>query len=95
MSLNLYLLMQDDNNDYDTFDSMIVVAENEEQARMIHPDGYDWSPDKNTWVNHRGEECIFKTWAFSIESISVEHVGICSIEGAKPGDIVIKSFNAG
>ena len=50
MSLNLYLLTQDDNNDYDTFDSMIVVAENEEQARMIHPDDYDWSPDKQNLI---------------------------------------------
>lgn len=33
--MNLYRLKQDTNNDYDTFDSAIVAAENEEDARNI------------------------------------------------------------
>lgn len=35
MSLNLYLLSQDENETHDTFDSAVVAAENEEDARRI------------------------------------------------------------
>ena len=31
--MKLYLLSQDDNNDYDTYDSIVVCAESEEDAR--------------------------------------------------------------
>lgn len=45
--LNLYLIYQDVNNDFDTYDSAVVAAENEDDARSIHPSGYDnWD---ETW----------------------------------------------
>ena len=50
--MNLYLLTQDVNVGWDTYDSAIVCAESEEEAVKIHPDGtffdsmwlatYDW-----------------------------------------------------
>lgn len=33
--MNLYLISQDVNNDYDTYDSAVVAAESEEEARGI------------------------------------------------------------
>ena len=48
--LNLYLISQDENKDWDTFDSAVVAAANEEEARNIHPGG----PDRNwdyTWTS--------------------------------------------
>ena len=37
--MNLYYVWQDENNDYDTYDSFVVCAENEEEAKNTHPDG--------------------------------------------------------
>ena len=36
------------NNGYDTYDEAIVVAENEEQAKRIHPNGHEII-NKNTF----------------------------------------------
>jgi hypothetical protein len=38
--MNLYLVSQDINTGYDTYDSMIVSAESEIDARNIHPSCY-------------------------------------------------------
>ena len=60
--MKLYKISQDENNDYDTFDSAVVMAETEEQARNMDPrsgEPMDWdsvspcdnwcsSPDKVT-----------------------------------------------
>jgi len=35
--MNLYLLTQTVNNNYDTFDSAVVAAETEKEALRIHP----------------------------------------------------------
>jgi hypothetical protein len=35
--MNLYLLTQDANKEYDTFNACIVVADTEEEAKKIHP----------------------------------------------------------
>ena len=43
--MNLYLLRQDENEWYDTYDSCIVVAESEEEAVQISPAGVGvWAP---------------------------------------------------
>ena len=36
--MKLWLLSQDKNNDYDTYDSCVVVAENEEDAKKFAPE---------------------------------------------------------
>ena len=35
--MNLYLISQSVNNEYDTYDSAVVAAESEEDATKIHP----------------------------------------------------------
>ena len=37
---------------YDEYDSAVVLARNEEEARRIHPQGWDNPPDhfRDTWV---------------------------------------------
>ena len=46
--MNLYLLTQDTNNDYDTYDSCVVASETEEEAQLMHPNekyvykDWDW-----------------------------------------------------
>jgi len=82
--MNLYLISQDVNNDYDTYDSAVVAADNEEAARMFHPglyEGFDWNG-----VGGCGSWCDAK-------DVKVEFIGI-----AKHGTIrgcICASFNAG
>jgi len=80
--MNLYLLEQTDNNDYDTYDNMIVCAESEQDARTIHPDG-------STFV----ENTMRSSWAKLSENITCKLIGI-AIEGATRG-VELASFNAG
>lgn len=35
--MNLYLIWQEKNTNYDTYDSAVVAAESAEDARWIHP----------------------------------------------------------
>ena len=50
--MNLYLIWQDENNDYDTYDSAIVCAKNGDEAVKIHPSGYqkNWE-EFNEWAS--------------------------------------------
>ena len=58
--MNLYLISQDVNNNYDTYDSAVVQAKSEEEARKIYPGRkngllpdyitYDWANPKNVKV---------------------------------------------
>jgi hypothetical protein len=36
--MNIYLLTQDANREYDTYDACVVAAKNQESARRIRPD---------------------------------------------------------
>lgn len=56
----LYLLSQNQNGGYDTYDSCVVAAETEEEAREINPGGI-WS--SNVWAN-------------SPDKVTVERIGV-------------------
>ncbi len=49
--MNLYLIWQDINEDINTYDSAVVCAEDEEDAKMIHPNCNvkDWDGEANPW----------------------------------------------
>lgn len=50
MTLYLYLLSQSTNTSYDTFDSCVVVAESEEDAKNWHPNG-NFNHEDDAWVS--------------------------------------------
>ena len=60
--LKLFKISQNSNTDYDTYDSAIVAAYDEEEARNTHPDG-DW-------------ECNY-TWS-EPDEVSVKYIGIAT-----------------
>lgn len=80
--MKLYLLSQDDNNNYDTYDSIVVCAENEDDAKTITPHG---TPFK--------ENEAYTSWARSAPSISCKEIGTAN-EGEERG-VILASFNAG
>jgi len=79
--MKLYLISQDENDNYDTYDSAVVAARTQKGARSIHP-GYDKWPEKNNYV-----------WCSSPEMVKVEYLGEAK-KGTKEGRIC-SSFNAG
>lgn len=80
--MNLYLISQSENNGYDTYDSAVVVAENEEDARNIHPSG------KNENWGY-----VFDSWCSSPNKVKVEYIGKPKTGTLK--GILLASFNAG
>ena len=82
----IYLIKQNVNCDYDTYDSAVVIAASEEEARTIHPDGQRWIDNKwNGWWG-------LQSWC-KPEDVEVKLIGT-----AMPGEaayVVVRSFNAG
>lgn len=93
--MKLFLISQDTNIDYDIFDSAVVVAESEEQARMIQP-ACIWSTHRdileysNTLWNkpYRGG-----TWINSPKDVKVEYLGEAK-EGTKIS-VICASYHIG
>jgi len=80
--LRLYKIWQDENNDYDTYDSAVVVAADEDAARGTHPYNYGtMDPLK-----------FGDLWA-PIEKIKVQFLGPAA-PGIEAG-VIVASFNAG
>ena len=99
--MNLYLISHDADDYYDTFDSAVVAAESDEDARNISPcklvthvaDGH-WM---GTHPSGRNKGEAYKrsgsTWVnhSNIKVIKVKYLGTTKLERG----LVLSSFNAG
>lgn len=81
--MNLYHISQNINNSYDTYDSAIVAAATEEEARKIHPSG-----DNNDWDGPYGH-----VWCTYTSDVTVKLIGTAAPSVTK--GVVLASFNAG
>lgn len=85
--MKLYLISQEENNDYDTYDSVVVCAPNEEFARQ-------WVPTCDSGTSGRWRsEGDWSSWCSSPDKVTVKYLG-----KAEPGiavGVVCASFNAG
>ena len=81
--MNLYLLTQDVNTDWDTYDSVIVCAESEEEAVKINPDG-DIFGTVRRWGSG---------WVKDPSLVKCRKIGVAD-ESIEKG-VVLASFNAG
>jgi len=95
--MKLYLISQNQNDDYDTYDSAVVAADNEILARATHPSEYKvWIEGRVHFKYSNGTiepESGSHDWASDLEAIKVEYLGEAK-EGTEAG-IVLASFNAG
>ena len=74
--MKLYLVSQDVNNGYDTFDSFVVACDNEEEAKHTSPSkDYRW---------HDG------TWWIQLPNGSEESTEVVSQAWCKPDDAYVK-----
>lgn len=81
--MKLYLLTQSASTGYNTFDSILVAAKNEEDAKTIAPNGQRFPEE----YSHVGD------WARTTKQVDAELIGIAR-KGIERG-VVIASFNAG
>jgi len=79
--MKLWIISQTVNRGYDTYDSAVVAAETEEEARNILPYGDNWNDSRR-----------FGHWANEPSEVTVEYLGVTDrdISG-----VVLSSFNAG
>lgn len=100
--MNLYLLSQNVVDGYDTYDSCVVCAEDEKEARLIHPSSFVTHYDDKNWFGTytKGGEYITegdycRTWVAreDVDQIEVTFLGVAS-EATKKG-VILASFNAG
>lgn len=96
--MNLYLLTQTENRGYDTFDSCVVCAPNEEQAKAIHPRGDLYYVAGRGWVwcdypyLRSSLSMGVDRWT-SPDNVTATLIGVAD-PSVKAG-VVIASFNAG
>jgi len=77
--MKLFLISQTVNSGYDTYDSAVVVAKDEQSAKEVHP--------HETWID------LNSTWCPTPEQVTAVCIGT-AIEGSIAGTIVCASFNA-
>jgi hypothetical protein len=80
MTLKLYLISQTVNRGWDTYDSAVVVAETEEQAKHFHPSGGHW--DDDDWTSPDNVQVVLLSENVSGD-LQAGHQVVCA------------SFNAG
>lgn len=99
--MKLFLISQDLVADYDTYDSAVVSAIDENDARNIHPSEFVTHVTNGKWMGtykyppKNGDEYENEqdSWVryCDIDKIKVEYLG----ETSKPRGVILASFNAG
>jgi len=85
----LYRLSQNIARGYDTYDSCVVAAQSEDEARIIHPSDYTDNGDLDRDCFPRYSD----TWASRPSDVCVELIGTAT-DGTEAG-VICASFNAG
>lgn len=91
-SLNLYLISQTNNDDWDTYDSAVVAATSEEEAQLIHPSG-DEKKNLPGKPDEDGDYYKWRDWTPRHEEVSVKLIGKAA-KGIDAG-VICSSFHAG
>lgn len=91
----LYKISQTKNNNYDTYDSAIVIANSEEEAKKIHPSGvYYWK--ENKWVSW--DDCDYDEgydWT-SPDNVVCRLISVyVVVELLNENPVICSSYNAG
>ena len=93
--MNIYLCQQSTNNDYDTYDSFVCYANDENEARHLHPDrNVKWLDGtwKYEFPNGNQQYCSNGDWCMP-EDVDVAFIG--TIEEDVKAGVILASFNAG
>ena len=93
----LYLIQTNEEyTGYDTYDSAVVCANSEAEAKCIHPDG-DYIFINERFVSKKSKYVApsgyFSGWIHP-KDVQVTFIGVAA-RGMQPGTVVCASFNAG
>ena len=87
----LYLVKRTDEVTWDEYDSFVVCAESENEARRVRPDGMMFFEDNMSEQSKR----YFKAgWTDKIETLEVSCIGLASVS-LKNRQVICSSYNAG
>jgi hypothetical protein len=95
MTLWLWLIKQEENGGYDTFDSAVVAAHDAAEARNIHPEnGHVFGqPNSSKYSGWQTKKSYRRgTWASHPSKVTATCIGEAA-DGVK--GVVMASFNAG
>ena len=84
--MKLYLISQTQNLAWDSFDSAVVAAEDEDTARHMNPENGNQMQDKD-WND------VFPSWCSSPDDVTVEYLGEAD-SGIESG-VICSSYKAG
>lgn len=87
----LYLVKRTDNVTWDEYDSFVVCAESEDEARRVYPGGGMFFEDDMSEQSKR----YFKWgWTDKIKTLEIICVGLASVS-LKNRQVICASYNAG
>lgn len=86
----IYLLTQSENRGYDTFDSCVVCAKDEEEAKGIHPEE-PWAKENEVKTSRWGND--YGSWASKPEKVQATLLGTAAPRSVR--GVILASFNAG
>ena len=84
--MKLFLISQTENRGLDRFDSAVVAARDEEEAKEMHPNG-------NMLKTSLDWEAETESWCHSKKRVKVKYLGI-AVKGTEWG-VICASFDAG
>ena len=91
--MNIYKISIDGSVCLDCYDSAIVVAYNEQQARYVHPsEGIEWNG--GAWYSTYNDKVLLHLlheWAKPID-VSVKLIGVADKKYMKP-QVILASYN--
>ncbi len=98
--MKLWLITQNEETGYDSYDSAVVAAEDSLSARRTHPsDFYAYSEDFHGWAllmhdgSLRQQTYYSRTWASKPQNVYAKYIGEAQ-ENIAAG-VICSSFNAG
>lgn len=89
--MNIYHISQKSNRDYDTYDSAVVIANTESEARRIDPGSEQ--REKVRYLEDIPAEDYFHTWVRDPDKVSCTLIGETTLYTVPC--VICASFNAG
>jgi hypothetical protein len=96
--MKLWLISQNVNNNWDTYDSAVVAAETEEDARNTYPDNWDSDPKRwngSKWFRYLEDGRVLDYPGGSWTTPNNVQVQFLADGYEGPAGTVCASFNAG
>lgn len=97
--MNIYLLEQSENKNYEAFGSCVVLSETAEDAVKISPahgGTLKYADAAGYFLGGRGDRDHFATWAGHVSDVRCTLLGVADASlGGRASPVLIASYNVG